>query len=127
MLEHYLETHDHHFGFKSQHATDMCIFTVKSVIKYYTKQNSTVFTCFLDAAKAFDRVSHWTLFSKMILRRRYRWLLLELLHFGINLNPCVLNGVKLTLIILTFQMVYTRVGYCHQSYLLYILMISQMN
>ena len=28
MLEHYLETHDHQFGFKSQHATDMCIFTV---------------------------------------------------------------------------------------------------
>ena len=38
-----------------QHATDMCIFTVKSVIKYYTRQNSTVFTCFLDAAKAVDR------------------------------------------------------------------------
>ena len=59
---------DQQFGFKSQHATDMCIFTVKSVIKYYTKQNSAVFTCFLDAAKAFDRVSHWTLFSKMIKR-----------------------------------------------------------
>ena len=58
MLEHYLETHDHQFGFKSQHAKDMCIFTVKSVIKHYTKRNSTVFTCFLDAAKAFDRVSH---------------------------------------------------------------------
>ena len=49
-------------------ATDICIFTVKSVFKYYTKQNSTVFTCFLDAAKAFDRVSHWTLFSKMMYR-----------------------------------------------------------
>ena len=68
MLEKYLHTHDQQFGFKSQHATDMCIFTVKSLIKYYTKQNSTVFTCFIDAAKAFDRVSHWTLFSKMIKR-----------------------------------------------------------
>ena len=68
MLEMYLVTDDHQFGFKSQHATDMCIFTVKSVIKYYTKQNSSVFTCFLDAAKAFDRVSHWTLFSKLIQR-----------------------------------------------------------
>ena len=57
MLEKYLHTHDQQFGYKSQHATDMCIFTVKSVIKYYTKQNSTVFTCFLDAAKAFDRVT----------------------------------------------------------------------
>ena len=64
MLEIYLETDDYLFGFKSQDATDMCIFTDKSVINYYTKQNSSVFTCFLDAAKAFDRVSHWTLFSK---------------------------------------------------------------
>ena len=39
MLEKYLHTHDQQFGFKGQHATDMCIFTVKSVIKYYTKQN----------------------------------------------------------------------------------------
>ena len=46
-----------------------CVFlTVRSAIKYYTKQTSTVYTstCFLDAAKAFDRVSHWTLFSKLI-------------------------------------------------------------
>ena len=68
MLEIYLDTYDHQFGFKSQHATDMCIFTVKSVIKYYTKQNSYVFTCFLDAATAFDRVSDWTLFRKFIQR-----------------------------------------------------------
>ena len=25
-------THDHRFGFKKQHATDMCIYTVKSVL-----------------------------------------------------------------------------------------------
>ena len=68
MFEIYLDIDDHQFGFKSQHATDMCFFTVKSVIKYYTKQNSSVFTCFLDAAKTFDRVSHWTLFSKLIQR-----------------------------------------------------------
>ena len=54
MLEIYLDTDDHQFGFKSQRATAMCVFSVKSVRKYYTKQNSSVFTCFLDAAKAFD-------------------------------------------------------------------------
>ena len=68
MIKKYLHTHDHQFGFKSQRATDMCLFTVKSVIKYYTRQNSTVYTCFLDAAKAFNRVSYKTLFSKMIKR-----------------------------------------------------------
>ena len=68
MLEIYLETDDYLFRFKNQDATDMCTFADKSVINYYTKQNSYVFTCFLDAAKAFGRVSHWTLFSKLIQR-----------------------------------------------------------
>ena len=62
----YLITHDHQFGFKSKHSTDMCIFTVKSIVKYYTRQNSPVYTCFLDASKGFDRINHWTLFRKLI-------------------------------------------------------------
>ena len=62
IIENYINcTHDHQFGFKKQHTTDMCIYTVKSVIKYDTRQNSPVYTCFLDASKAFDRISHWTL------------------------------------------------------------------
>ena len=58
IIENYICTHDHQFGFKKQHATDMCIYTVKSVIKYYTRQNSPVY--------AFNRISHWTLFKKLI-------------------------------------------------------------
>ena len=48
VLETYLLTHDYQFGFKSKHSTDMCtsIFTVKSLIKYYTDQNTPVYTCF---------------------------------------------------------------------------------
>ena len=38
VLELYLITHDHQFGFKSKHSTDMCIFTVKSIVKYYTSK-----------------------------------------------------------------------------------------
>ena len=41
-------------------------FTVKSIIKYYTGHNTPVYTCFLDASKDFDRVNHWTLFTKLI-------------------------------------------------------------
>ena len=93
MLEHYLETHDHQFGFKSQHATDMCIFTVKSVIKYYTKQNSTVFTCFLDAAKAFDRVSHWTLFSKMI-KKKVPMVIVRVIAFWYQSQPMCIKWGK---------------------------------
>ena len=64
LLEMCLITHDHQFGFKSKHSTDMCIFTVKSFIKYM--QTSPVYTCFLDASKAFDRINNWTLFKKLI-------------------------------------------------------------
>ena len=36
------------------------------MIKYYTRQNSPVYACFLDASKAIDRISRWTLFKKLI-------------------------------------------------------------
>ena len=69
IIEVYLDTYDHQFGFKKQHSTDMCIFTLKSVIKYYTQQSTPVYSCFLDASKAFDRVNHWKLFNKLIVRK----------------------------------------------------------
>ena len=92
MLEIYLEFDDHQFGFKSQHARDMCISTVKEVIKYYIKQNSSVFTCFLDTAKGFDRVSHWTLFSKLI-QRNYLLVIVRIIAFRYQTQPnyyCIL-------------------------------------
>ena len=46
ILENYLFTHDQQFGFKSKHSTDFCIYTVKSVSKYYTQHHSPVYTCF---------------------------------------------------------------------------------
>ena len=64
----YLTTSDNQFGFKAKHSTDMCIYAVKSVVKYYNHFHSPVYTCFLDASKAFDRINHWTLFSKLIAR-----------------------------------------------------------
>ena len=57
ILKDYLVTHNQQFRFKRKHSTDLCIFTVKSVTKYYTQKNSQVFTCFLDASKAFDKIN----------------------------------------------------------------------
>ena len=40
-----------------------------SIIRYYNYYNSPVlYTCFLDASKAFDRIKHWTMFKNLILR-----------------------------------------------------------
>ena len=65
----YLDTHDHQYCFKKQHSTELCISTLKSVIKYYTQQSTPVYSCFLDASKAFDRVNHWKLFNKLLLQK----------------------------------------------------------
>ena len=68
LLDTFLVTSDNQFGFKRKHATDLCIYTVKSVIKYYNYFSSPVYTCFLDASKAFDRVNHWTLLKKLLIK-----------------------------------------------------------
>ena len=65
LIEVYLCTSDNQFGFKSKHSTDLCIYTLKSIIQYYKDHNSPVYSCFLDASKAFDRVNHWVMFKKM--------------------------------------------------------------
>ena len=68
MIDANLETRDNQFGFKTHHSTDLCIFTLKSIVQYYRDYNSPVYACFLDASKAFDRVNHWFLFDKLIAR-----------------------------------------------------------
>ncbi len=49
----------------SLHTTDMCTYLLKEAIKFYTKHCSHVYSCFLDARKAFDKLNHWILFKKL--------------------------------------------------------------
>ena len=65
-LNSYFCTTDYQFGFKSNHSTDLCIYTLKEVIDFYHSQSTSIYMCFMDASKAFDRVNHWTLFKKLI-------------------------------------------------------------
>ena len=64
--EHHLITSCNHFGFKSGHSTDMCIFLLKQIGGHCNECGSPVCTAYLDASKAFDRVRHSTLFVKLI-------------------------------------------------------------
>ena len=79
-IESYIETCDNQYGFKKKHGTDLCIYSLKNVIQYYRQHNSPVFTCFLDASRAFDRVNFWTLFTKLI-KRGVPLLIVRLLSF----------------------------------------------
>ena len=53
----YLATCDNKFEFKASHGTDMCIYTFKEFIEYYKCRGTTVYVTFLDASKAFDRLT----------------------------------------------------------------------
>ena len=61
-----LRTTANQFGFKQKLSTDMCIFSLKQIIEYYNCYSSPVYLCFLDASKAFDKLNHWHLFSKLL-------------------------------------------------------------
>lgn len=67
-IESYIDTSHNQFGFKRKHSTDLCIYALKNIVQYYRHHNSPIFTCFLDASRAFDRVNFWCLFDKLIVR-----------------------------------------------------------
>ena len=54
------------FGFKKGVSTNHCTGLIKAVVSRYLNSKSNVFACFLDASKAFDRVNHSVLFSRLL-------------------------------------------------------------
>ena len=76
-----LETCSNQFGFKAKHSTDMCILAFKEAILKYRDLSSNVYTCFLDASKAFDRVNHFKLFTTLS-KRNVPMYIIRILIFG---------------------------------------------
>ena len=58
----------HQFGFKAGHSTGLrlCTMTMKKVVDYYTGHGSHVFVSFVDFYKAFNKVSYWKLFNRLL-------------------------------------------------------------
>ena len=54
------------FGFKKSHSTSHAIFVLRSTIDYYLSHGSSVIVAFLDCSKAFDTISHYGIFLKMM-------------------------------------------------------------
>ena len=64
-LGNYINTRDNQFGFKPKHGTELCIYSLKEIVEMYRGQNSSVLIGVIDASKAFDRVNHQKLFTKL--------------------------------------------------------------
>ena len=60
------ETCDNQFGFKKGSSPVTAMFALKSTINYFTSRGSIVFVSFLDMSRAFDGISHYGLFLKLM-------------------------------------------------------------
>jgi len=61
----YMATSDLQFGFKKNLGCSHAVFALRQCVEYFVARGSTVFMAALDAQKAFDRVNHVKLFSRM--------------------------------------------------------------
>ena len=73
-----LQTCDLQFGFKTNHSTVLCTAIYMETINHYVNEGSNVYSCLLDANKAFDRV-HGGILFKIIIERKVSFLFIRLL------------------------------------------------
>ena len=59
----YLSTSNNQFGYKRKLGTEMCLFAFKEIVDCYNKLDTNIYCCFLDASRAYDRVSHRKMFA----------------------------------------------------------------
>ena len=62
----YLRTDDLQFGYKSRLSASHAIYVLRECVNYFTTHGSNVLVTFLDCSKAFDKVSHFGIFLKLM-------------------------------------------------------------
>ena len=67
-----------------------CIYALKESIDYYKNSGTTVYVTFLDASKAFDRLSYGLLFDKL-LKKHVPLFIIKLLCYGIHIKQCFVH------------------------------------
>ena len=113
-IEIFLDTNQNQFGFKKKHGTDQCTYVLKEITDLYRTLNGSVFVCFLDASKAFDRVNHRPLFKNLSERGVPVYILRILIYWYHNQTTCIRGGV----IVLSTQFKVTN-GVRQGGYVLY--------
>ena len=83
-----LEASDMQFGFKRGHFTVMCSLIFKEIVDHYLHHGSNVYSCLLDASKAFDRFYYGTLFRLLIRKDVPRCVIRLVFDSYIRQNAC---------------------------------------
>ena len=73
------------FGFKQRTSTSHALYILKSTVDHFTSKGSDVFVAFMDCSKAFDRISHYGLFTKLLQRNIPLCFLLIIVHWHLNM------------------------------------------
>ena len=88
----FIVTSDNQFGFKNSLSCSQAIYFRRCIVNKYTEGGSTVSICTLELSKAFDKVNHFALFSKLM-ARNVPVLLLKLAEHWFSLaSTCVKWG-----------------------------------
>ena len=74
------------FGFKKRTSTSHALYTLRSTVDHFNKRGSDAFVAFLDCSKAFDRISHFGLFIKLMERNVPLCLLLLIIYWHIGMT-----------------------------------------
>ena len=53
-----LQTTDMQFAYKTKHSTTLCTMVYLETLHHYVNNGSNVYSCLLDASKAFDRIHY---------------------------------------------------------------------
>ena len=92
LFKRFFVTSDNQFGFKKGLSCSQAIYSVRCVVNKYIEGGSTVSICALDLSKAFDKVNHFALLSKLM-TRNVPVLLLRLVERWFSLaSTCVKWG-----------------------------------
>jgi exonuclease III len=67
-FDRFLMTADNQFGFKKSLGCSQAIYSARCIVNHYVSNGSTVNLCALDITKAFDRMNHHGLFTKLMHR-----------------------------------------------------------
>ena len=83
---HYLETDNLQFGYKRAHSTSHAIYILKECVNYYTTHGSNVLVSLLDCSKAFDTVSHYGIFLRLLEQKVPLCFLKLLIYWYLNMQ-----------------------------------------